>query len=409
MLAVVTVACHSGPSPRAVPEARWLATWQASPQLVEPRNMPPAPGLTGNTLRQMIRVSRGGTRWRFRLSNEFGDGPLVISSVHVARSRGRDTIDAATDVAMSFGGSRAITIPVGSAVTSDALGIECPAFCQLTISMHIASAPNGVTGHPGSRTTSFIARGDHVVAPALAGAVTTEHWYVLSGAQVQAAGNTAAVVVLGNSIADGRGSGTDRNDRWPDNLARRLAANEKTANVAMLNAGIGGNTILRGGLGPTALARFDRDVLDQPGARWLIVSEGVNDIGGARGGDSPAAVARELIDAYRQIITRAHARGILVYGATILPFMGSQYGSPDHEAARQTVNRWIRESGAFDSVIDLDAVMRDPANPSRLRPDADTGDHLHPNEAGYRLLASAIDLSLFEAGRPVRSDSVPPR
>ena len=230
---------------------------------------------------------------------------------------------------------------------------------------------------------------------------------MLSGAQVESAGGTTAVVVLGNSIADGRGSGTDRNDRWPDNLARRLAANEKTANVAMLNAGIGGNAILRGGLGPTALARLDRDVLDQPGAHWLIVSEGVNDIGGARGPDSSAAVARELIGAYREIITRAHARGLQVYGATILPFMGSQYGSPDHEAARQTVNRWIRESGAFDGVFDLDVVMRDPVNPSRLRPGADTGDHLHPNELGYRLLASAIDLRLFEVVRLVQSDSVP--
>ena len=248
--------------------------------------MPPAPGLTGNTLRQVIHVSLGGTRWRFRLSNEFGDGALVISSVHVARSRGRDTIDATTDVAMSFGGSRAITIPAGRrgnvGRTRDCVSGVLSAHDQHA---HRVCA-DGVTGHPGSRTTSFIARGDHVVAPSLAGAVTTEHWYVLSGAQVEASGETAAVVVLGNSIADGRGSGTDRNDRWPDNLARQLAANGKTANIAMLNAGIGGNTILRGGLGPTALARFDRDVLDQAGARWLIVSEGVNDIGGARGPDS---------------------------------------------------------------------------------------------------------------------------
>ena len=163
---MLATACSHRPATRATPQAKWLATWQASPQLVEPRNMPPAPGLTGNTLRQVIHVSLGGTRWRFRLSNEFGDAPFVIASVHVARSRGRDTIDAATDATLSFGGSRGITIPAGSAVTSDAVGIECPAFCDLTLSMHITSAPRGVTGHPGSRTTSFIATGDHVVETA---------------------------------------------------------------------------------------------------------------------------------------------------------------------------------------------------------------------------------------------------
>jgi lysophospholipase L1-like esterase len=375
--------------------ARWLGSWQASPQLTEPRNMPPAPGLTGSTLRQVIHVTQGGSRWRFRLSNEFGDGPLVISSVHVASSKGRDAIDAATDVALAFNGAAATTIPIGGATMSDPLDLRCPSFCELAITMHISAAPRGLTGHPGSRMTSFIATGDHVTEATLPGAVTVEHWYVLSGAQVLAEAQSAAVVVLGNSIADGRGSGTDRNDRWPDNLAKRLASDARTSTVAVLNAGIGGNTVLRGGLGPTALSRFQRDVLDQPGARLLIVSEGVNDIGGARGADSSASTARQLIAAYQTMIARAKARGLTVYGATILPFTGSQYGSPDHEKARQAVNRWIRESGAFAAVIDLDAVMRDPADPTRLRADVDSGDHLHPNEFGYRVMADAIDLGLF--------------
>jgi len=257
--------------------------------------------------------------------------------------------------------------------------------------------PAAVTGHPGSRTTSYLATGDRLAERALSGSTPTEHWYALSGLSVRADG--AAVVVLGNSIADGRGSGTDKNNRWPDNLARRLQGDTRTANVAVLNAGIGGNAVLRGGLGPTALSRLERDVLAQPGARWVILSEGVNDIGGARGADSSAIVARQLIDAYGEIIRRARARGLRVYGATILPFGGSQYDRPEREAARQTVNAWIRDSGAFDAVIDFDVAMRDPSAPTRLLPSADTGDHLHPNEAGYRMMADAVDLELFRRSR----------
>jgi lysophospholipase L1-like esterase len=200
---------------------------------------------------------------------------------------------------------------------------------------------------------------------------------------------------LGNSITDGRGSGTNRNDRWPDNLARRLQADPRTSHVAVLNAGIGGNAVLTGGLGPTALARLERDVLAQPGARWVIVLEGVNDIGAAGDSGAAAAVARNLPVAYREIIDRAHARGMRVYGGTITPFGGSQYDGVEREAARQAVNRWIRTSGAFDAVIDFDAALRDAAHASRLAPSTDTGDHLHPNEEGYRTMADAIDLALF--------------
>ncbi len=206
-------------------------------------------------------------------------------------------------------------------------------------------------------------------------------------------------MVLGNSIADGRGSGTDKNDRWPDNLARRLQHDPRTALVAVANAGIGGNAVLRGGLGPYALSRLSRDVTEVPGVRWLILSEGVNDIGAAQGADSSASVARQLIAAYQSIITRARAANIIVYGATILPFGGSQYGNNEHEAARQTVNAWMRGQHAFDALIDFDAVMRDAADSTRLRGDADSGDHLHPNENGYRIMADAIDLALFARRR----------
>jgi lysophospholipase L1-like esterase len=213
----------------------------------------------------------------------------------------------------------------------------------------------------------------------------------LNGIDVEADNSSAAIVTLGDSITDGRGSGTDRNDRWPDDLAHRLQANKSTAGIAVLNEGIGGNCVLHGGLGPTALSRFDRDVLSQSGVRWLIVIDGVNDIGGSH----DESVATNLIAAYEKIIEQAQAHNIRVYGATILPFGGSFYDSPVHETARETVNTWIRTSGQFDKVIDFDAAMHDPQNPSHLLPAADSGDHLHPNEVGYKMMAETIDLKLF--------------
>jgi lysophospholipase L1-like esterase len=394
LLAAASVAAcvHRGASA----SGQWVATWQAAPQLTEQRNMPPVP-LAAHTIRQNVRLTLGGARLRVRFSNEFGDGPLTIGAARIDRSGARDTIGDATPTPITFRGIASVTIPAGEAVVSDVIELSARPLSDFAITLFLPSVPSGVTGHPGSRTTSFIVDGDHTRDAAFVNPTTTEHWYVISRIDVERPAPSAAIVVLGNSIADGRGSGTDKNDRWPDNLARRLHDNSATLNVAVLNAGIGGNTILRGGLGPTALSRFTRDVLVQPSARWLLISEGVNDIGGARGGDSSAAVARELIDAYKLMIDRAHARGFKVYGATILPFNGSQYGSSDHEAARTTVNRWIRESHAFDAVVDFDAVMRDSADPTRLRRDVDSGDHLHPNEHGYEVMGQAIDLRLFVA------------
>ena len=374
---------------------RWLATWEAAPQLTEPRNLPPAPGLEGRTLRQWIHVSVGGTRWRVRLSNEFGDGPLTIDAAHFARTVAADTIDAATNAALTFAGAPRVTIDAGRAVVSDPVELPASALSDLTVTLHVSRMPPSVTGHPGSRTTSYIVTGNQSAARALPDATPVEHWYILSGVDVSARPGSAAVVVLGNSIADGRGSGTNRNNRWPDNLARRLQADSSTRHIAVVNAGIGGNAVVRGGLGPTALARLDRDVLEQSGARWLIVSEGVNDIGNAKGAEESAAVARDLIAAYRAIIRRAKSRGLRVYGATILPFGGSFYASPEHESARQAVNAWVRDAAEFDRVIDFDLALRDPADPTRLIGAADSGDHLHPNELGYRIMADAIDLSLF--------------
>ena len=228
----------------------------------------------------------------------------------------------------------------------------------------------------------------------MAAGVETEHWYAVTGIDVVAPA-AAAVAVLGNSITDGRGSTTNGNDRWPDMLSRRLRATPATRQVAVLNLGTGGNCVLRACLGPAGVGRYQRDILDQAGVRWVIVLEGVNDIGGARGAAASDSVARALIAAYQQMVEEAHARGLRIYGATILPFAGNGYSSPEHEAARTTVNQWIRTSGGFDAVIDFDAVLRDPVDPTRLRPEADTGDHLHPNALGYRLMGEAVPLTLF--------------
>ena len=392
--ALAASACAPPPHlrPAATPAARWLGTWTSSQQLTEPRNMPPAP-LAHATLRQVIHVSLGGPRIRVVLSNLFGDGPVAIGAARVARSTGGSAIEPASERVLTFGGADSLTIPAGQSITSDPLDFPVAPLSNLAVTLRIGDAPSALTGHPGSRTTSYIKAGDWVSAPDLADAATTEHWYLLANLDVVAAGS--AVVTLGNSITDGHGAGTNRDDRWPDNLARRLQADPRTAHVAVLNAGIGGNCILKDCLGPAALSRYARDVLDQSGIRWVIVLEGVNDIGGSRSPAAADSVASGLIAAYQRMIAAAHARGFRIYGATILPFGGSFYDRPGHEEARQRVNKWIRTSGTFNAVVDFDAVMRDPSQPTRLLPRADSGDHLHPGEEGYRMMADAIDIGLF--------------
>jgi lysophospholipase L1-like esterase len=397
VIAVAAFLASCAPRSTTTPDARehWVGTWTAPVQLTESRNLPPAPGLTGNTLRQVFRVSLGGRRLRLRLSNRFGNAPVVLTRARIARSAGQSAIDPATDRPLTFGGRSEVNIAPGSEVTSDPFELEVPPLGALAVSMHFAASPSDLTGHPGARTTSFLQVGDATTERELPDAVRVERWYILTGIEVVATPNSAALITLGNSITDGRGSGTDRNNRWPDNLARRLQEDERTKHIAVLNAGIGGNAVVRGGLGPTALERLDRDVLDQRGARWLIVLHGVNDIGDASDSVAASAIADELIAAYREIIARARRRSIRAYGATILPFGGSFYYDAGREAARRRVNAWIRASGAFDAVIDFDASMRDPSDPHRLRRDVDGGDHLHPNELGYQVMANAIDLALF--------------
>ena len=373
--------------------ANWVGTWATGPQLTEPGNIPPnPPGLTNNTLRQIVFTSISGSQIRLRLSNEFGDGAVTMSAVHIALSTTGGSIDTSTDKALTFSGAAAVTIATGQAVFSDPIDFALPALAKVAITIAFGATPPGITGHPGSRTTSYLATGNMVGAATLSGAVTTEHWYYIVGLDVVAGATTASVVTLGDSITDGRGSTTDMNNRWPDQLSKRLQPNAATMNkVGVLNQGIGGNAVLAGGLGPTAMQRFARDVLQMRGVKWLIIFEGVNDIGGSSNG---AATATQLTTAFSSFADMAHAQGIKVYGATITPFNGNSYYSADHELARTMVNTFIRTSTKFDAVLDFDMAVRDPADASRLLP-AYSMDGLHMLPAGYQKVADSINLALF--------------
>ncbi len=378
------------------PDEIWIGTWSTAPQLVEPRNMPPEPGLSNNTLRQVLRVSIGGDELRVKFSNEFSDSPVTLKAVQIAVSSGAGSIVESSIKELRFSGNAGVTLEPGTAISSDPVSFKLEPRMDIAISIFFGETPQNLTGHPGSRTTSYLMNGNVISESALPEAVQTEHWYIISGMDVKAPGSAAAVAILGNSITDGRGSGTNKQNRWPDILSERLIENPSTQKIAVLNLGIGGNCVTRDCLGPSALDRFQRDILKQSGVRWLIILEGVNDLGQTQDSTMAANVAGDLILAYGKMIDEAHAAGIRVYGATILPFNKSFYYAGFRETARNTVNDWIRSSGCFDAVIDFDKVLRDPADPSTLLPDSHTGDFLHPNEYGYRMMGDAIDLKMFE-------------
>lgn len=376
----------------AAPQSHWVGSWSTAPQLTEPRNNPPAPGLEGNTLRQVFRVSIGGDKLRMRFSNEFSDSPVTLKQVSLAQSAGFSKIAPASAKPLTFNGKDSVTIEPGSAVYSDTVAFSVEALSELAVTIAFGQVPEGITGHPGSRTTSYILPGEQVNAPSMTEATTTDHWYIMTGLEVKAPESAAAIAIMGDSITDGRGSGTNKQNRWPDELANRLQAHEATEQVAVLNQGIGGNCLTRPCLGPAGVDRFERDVLNQKGVKWLIILEGINDLGS----NGTIAKAEEIIAAYQDMIQRAHAAGIKVYGATLTPIKGSGYESPGTLEAVEAINHWIRHSGQFDAVIDFAEAVSDPERPGYLKPAYDSGDGLHLSEKGYRAMAEAIDLSLFE-------------
>jgi len=407
--------------PLANAQDHWVATWAASPQgprFVFPRALtpPPQPGqpnpppppafpapptISNQTVRMIVHTSIAGRRARVQLSNAFGTTVLHIGAAHIALRDKDSSIVAGSDRPLTFSGNSSFTIPPGAEILSDPVGLEIPRLGDLVISLYIPDEATTPTIHLTGLHTTYISKqpGDMTGAASIADAQTVQLWYWISAVDVDAP-KTGLIVAFGDSITDGATSTPDTNRSWPSQLAERLAANKATANVAIVNEGISGNRLLNDGAGVSALARFDRDVLAQPGVRWLIVLEGINDIGiGARPGAEPpdAVTAEDIIVAHKQIIERAHMRGIKVIGATLTPYVGAAYATEQGETMREAVNKWIRTSHAYDAVIDFDKAVQDPANPKQILAKYNIRDQLHPNDDGYKAMAAAVDLSLFKS------------
>lgn len=396
------------PAAAATSPPAWTGSWATALVPTEAANLPAPQGEV--TIRQVVRLGAGGPRLRLRLANTFGTAPLRIDGARVALAAapGGSGIVAETDRAVTFDGQAGVTIPPGATWLSDPVNLPVEGLARLAVSLRLPEVPRQASVHRSARTTAFVVAGDQSAAPELAGATTFTQWAQLAGVDVERpSGKGMAVVTLGDSITDGSGAGVDVYERWPDVLAARLQADPRTKGVSVLNVGIGGNKLLKDGSGQAALARLDRDVLTQPGVKALIVLIGINDIGGlSREGEvtpeKRTQVVTGLIAAYRQIVTRAHERGIRVIGATILPCGGTKIyrSDADADADRQAVNAWIRGSGVFDAVLDFDQVTRDPAHPERLLPAYDSGDQLHPSPAGYKAMGEAVAIGqLTGAGK----------
>jgi lysophospholipase L1-like esterase len=456
-LTAALAACVVAPSTSAqkpVNTDHWVGTWATSVQIPEPQNSLTPADMTDSTIRQIVHLSIGGTTVRVHLSNAFGTRPLHLFSVHIARSADLATssIDLATDKPLTFNGAPDVIIPPGAQYISDPIAFPAAALSDVAITIHFDQPPTPETGHPGSRATTYIWLGDHITAAEFPGptipaqtlpnrpprfaptsatapqnpassapqattpqattqAATTaappvdttsvrtiEHWYTISGIDVIAPAKDFAVIALGDSITDGHATTTNGNNRWTDALNSKLQSSPATRHIAVLNHGIGGNHLLTDGLGPNVLARFDRDVLAQASARYVVVFEAVNDLGGRFSTpEQHAALVARIIGAYQQVIDRAHAAGLTVIGATITPDGGSQYNRTGAagDADRLAVNDWIKAPGHFDSVIDFAALIADPTDLSRMAPAYDSGDHLHPGVAGYKVMGEAFSPALF--------------
>jgi lysophospholipase L1-like esterase len=398
----------------------WVGTWTAAlvgrPQNPPPPAVPPAPAqatgqapagppaptpfmhFNNQTLRQIVHTSIGGRRVRVVLSNAFGTSPLTVGAAHIALRDKGPAIVTASDRALTFSGRPTMTIPAGAVLFSDPVDMTVSSMSDLAIDLYLpgnTNAPSPLTMFGAALQTSYVSEtGNHTGTAAFPVVATNTSWFLVSRVEVMAPRSTGAVVAVGDSITAGSRSTPDTNNRFPNHLARRLAA--LPSPMAVLNAGIGGNRVLSEGnfgQGLNVVARFDRDVLQQTGVTHVIVLEGINDIGQAR--ENPTPTAEDLIAAHKQLIGRAHTRGIKIFGATLTPFEGANYFTQVGEAKRQAVNQWIRTSRAYDGVIDFDAATRDPSHPARFLPQYDSGDHLHPSDAGYKAMAEAIDLALL--------------
>jgi lysophospholipase L1-like esterase len=373
---------------------QWVGTWASAP-LLDAHVKNAEEFLSGATLREVAHVSIGGDTVRIRFSNLYGTSPLVIGPVEIAQTLKGASIVAGSGKPVTFNGQSTVSIPPGALAVSDAVAFRLAPLSDLTVSFYLPSPSGPVTVHQLGNATSYHVAGNAVSSATLDAPTTTASWYYLNGVDVLAAADAAAVITIGDSITDGAKSTIDTNARWPDELARRLQADPKYRRLSVLNEGISGNKILLDGAGPSALARFDRDVIAQSGAKYLLILEGINDIGRLHGTPDARLTAADLISAFNQMIVRAHAHGIAVIGCTLTPYHGAGYYTENGEAIRKAVNDWIRTGGVLDGFVDLEAAVRDPNHLDTFLPSDDPGDHLHPNDAGYKAMGDAIDLKLF--------------
>jgi lysophospholipase L1-like esterase len=357
------------------------------------------PTLVDSTLREIVHTSIAGKSVRVRFTNEFGTEPLRIDAATIAVSAGASSIDAQSLHDLAFGGSPSIVIPPGAEVLTDPVTMETPASANLAISLYLPlQQVSSVSVHSSAQQDNYIQNGSYVRDASFAAPVVTPSWYFLKGVDVEpATAHAAAIVAFGDSITDGALSTENANHRWPDYLSARLQSSPATAHLAVLNEGIGGNCVLIHCVGQNALARFDRDVLSQAGVKYMIVLESINDIGALHKPNQPdyKLTAEDLELGFSQLVSRAHEHGIKVFGATITPYKGAGYSTENGEQIRQAVNHWILTSGVFDGAIDFDKTTGDAADPLKFAAKYDSGDHLHPNDAGYAAMAGSIDLSLF--------------
>jgi lysophospholipase L1-like esterase len=380
------------PAPRAVP--LWIATWSPSQSSAGAR---PAAGMAdrvptyaNTTIREIVRTTIGGDRVRIRISNEYGDLPIAVGSAHIALRESGSTTNAASDRALTFGGRTSVIVRTGAIVTSDPIPFTVPTLGDLAISLFLPDSARTTTRHALGLQSTYVSKaGDQTASSTFIADTTLRSWIFLSDVEVTNPRVTGTIVAIGNSITDGAASTPDSNRRWPDVLARRLLATNSEPVKSVVNAGISGNRVLTFGAGPSLVSRFDRDVLMQPGVTHVIVLEGINDISRS---SVDTVSADDIIFGLRQVADRAHEHGLVIYGATLTPF---EKVSAEREAKRQAVNQWIRSGGAFDGVIDFDMVTRDPNQPNRLLPAYDSGDGLHPSDAGYKAMGESIDLALF--------------
>jgi lysophospholipase L1-like esterase len=407
---------------------RWISTWTTAQQLMPasfpnargggPQKQAPSPAadpsasrgvitpyqqqrsvpisIEDQTIRMIAPVTLGGRTLRIELSNMANAEPLTIGSAHMAVHKDAGSIKPETDRILKFSGNESIVVPPGALVVSDPVDLSIAPFSDLAISLYLPKNTGSPTNHTMGLHTAYISKGNVTGSEAMPESAKTYSYLWLTGIDVLAPADSYAIVALGDSITDGFTTTVDGNSAWPTLLAKRLAANRTTKNVAVLNQGISGNQVVRDGAGVSALARFERDVLARPGVKWIILLEGINDINFRGRSAGPGALTSdELIAGYRQIIERAHMNGIKVVGATLTPEEGVPTASERGEEIRQTVNRWIRSKGNFDAIIDFDLVIRDRSHPARINPEFDPGDHIHPNDAGNKAMADAFDLAIF--------------